>query len=139
MTTSIPGGATLRADGKTWQDANGAELKSEQIRAVEQLHADRTAERNRAEAARMATEAQSNPIANALMAVLRPGSSPSLSPALPQRTATLADTVGQEYADKLAQAGYGDLDAVAQASDEQLLAVEGIGPKTLEKLRAAKR
>lgn len=73
MAQSIPGGATLAADGKTWQDANGQPLKKDQVAAIEELHARRTGERNAAEAARLAAEAQSNPIANALMALLGRG------------------------------------------------------------------
>lgn len=70
MAQSIPGGATMAADGKTWQDAAGKPLEADQIAAIEDLHARRTAERNEAEALRMAAEARSNPIANALLAAL---------------------------------------------------------------------
>lgn len=45
--------------------------------------------------------------------------------------------VGEELTQKLIAAGYGSPYAVDQATDEQLLAIDGVGPKTLEKLRAA--
>lgn len=45
--------------------------------------------------------------------------------------------VGQELTDRLIAAGYGSPYAVDRATDEELRAIEGIGPKTLEKLRAA--
>lgn len=70
MAVSIPGGATLAADGKTWQDAAGKPLTADQIDAIEAMHADRTASRDMAEAQRLTAEAKSNPIASALMAVL---------------------------------------------------------------------
>lgn len=50
---------------------------------------------------------------------------------------TIATIVGQESAERLAAAGVRTFEDVALASDEQLLAVEGIGPKTLDKLRQA--
>lgn len=37
MATTIPGGATLREDGKTWQNANGEPLAKDQVKAVEAL------------------------------------------------------------------------------------------------------
>lgn len=43
----------------------------------------------------------------------------------------------QDVADNLVAAGYEKLDAVRRASDEDLLAVKGIGPKTLKGIRAA--
>lgn len=85
MATSIPGGATLAADGETWQDANGKPLKKEQIAAIEELHARRTGERNAAEAARMASEAQGNPIAHALMALLSRQAAPVEQPEQPEQ------------------------------------------------------
>lgn len=138
MAVSIPGGATLRADGTTWQDANGKELSGAQVATIEGLHATRTAARNRAEAERLATEAQSNPIASALMALL--GRGQPAAPAPPQpRQQTVADVVGQEYAEKLAAAGFDTPEQIARASDDDLLAIEGIGTATLKKLRAAQR
>lgn len=134
MALSIPGGATLTADSKTWQDATGKPLSTEQTRQIERLHAERTATRHAAEAQRLASEAQSNPIANALMAILgrgQPAATPQPSPQ------TLADVVGQEYADKLADAGITTLAGVAASTDEEITSVEGIGAATLKKLRAA--
>jgi hypothetical protein len=65
-----------------------------------------------------------------------PESPPTLQGTV-QPPPALADTVGQELADRLAAAGYGTPEAAAAASDEQLRAVEGVGPKTIERLRAA--
>ncbi len=45
--------------------------------------------------------------------------------------------IGQELANRLVAAGYNTPEAIASASDEQLREVEGVGPKTLDKLRAA--
>lgn len=71
MATSIRGGATQRPDG-TWQDANGNPLDREAAAAA-QAHADQlTAQRNAEEAARLAQESRSNPIASALLAALKP-------------------------------------------------------------------
>lgn len=48
-----------------------------------------------------------------------------------------ATDLAPEIAEKLSAAGYGTPEAIAAASDEQLLAVEGIGPATVKRLRAA--
>lgn len=42
----------------------------------------------------------------------------------------------QPVMEALEAAGYSDRDAIDQASDEELLAVDGVGPATLAKLRA---
>jgi hypothetical protein len=42
---------------------------------------------------------------------------------------------GQETADRLIAAGYGTPEAVAQASDEDLRAIKGVGEATLKRLR----
>jgi hypothetical protein len=53
----------------------------------------------------------------------------------PDARPTLADTVGQELADRLASAGYTTPEAIQAASDDDLLALKGIGPGTLRQLR----
>lgn len=44
---------------------------------------------------------------------------------------------GETVAGKLYDAGYVTVDAVEEASDDELLAVDGIGAATLEKIREA--
>lgn len=44
--------------------------------------------------------------------------------------------ISQATAQNIFDAGFTNADLVKNASDEQLLAVEGVGPSTLEKLRA---
>lgn len=67
-------------------------------------------------------------------------SQPAIAPTTIVPTATDPDLVahvGQEFADRLAAAGYDSPAAVAQASDAELLAVDGIGRATVKKLRDA--
>ena len=45
--------------------------------------------------------------------------------------------VGQPIADKLMAAGYATPEAISAASDEQLLAIDGVGPKSVKALRDA--
>lgn len=47
------------------------------------------------------------------------------------------ETIGQELADQLVAAGYDTPDAIVAATDEQLLAIKGMKPATLKKLRTA--
>lgn len=49
-----------------------------------------------------------------------------------------ADAGTYPYADLLRENGFGDWAAVQGASDEALLGVKGIGPKSLEEIRAYK-
>lgn len=51
--------------------------------------------------------------------------------------AVLDTTFGVDTASQLALAGFASVQAVRDASDDDLLAVEGIGPATLRKIRAA--
>jgi hypothetical protein len=44
---------------------------------------------------------------------------------------------GEELGRRLQQAGFVDAAAVAGATDEQILAVEGVGPATLRRIRGA--
>lgn len=48
----------------------------------------------------------------------------------------LAEVVGPKLADKLEAHGLGEPVLIFYASDETLLAVDGVGPNTLDKLRA---
>lgn len=50
---------------------------------------------------------------------------------------TLVDVYGTDYAILLHDAGYRSVSAVKAASDEDLLAISGIGKATLNKIRAA--
>jgi hypothetical protein len=61
----------------------------------------------------------------------------SQSGAAPTTEHPFVTVVGEEQADRLVLAGYETPDAVKSASDEELLAVEGVGQATLRKLRAA--
>lgn len=151
---TIPGGAYLNGD--RWVDANGKPLTGEQIAQAEQLHADQQAQRDADNLAILEAQARNDPLArslaHALAHALRP-QPPVAPPPAQERQSTLTqapapidpaqrrilvDSVGSEVADKLAQAGYGGADDVARATDEQLLAIEGIGPGTLRKLRQAR-
>lgn len=129
MAESIPGGATLAADGKTWQNAKGEPLTATQVQRIEQLHAERSNRRARAEAERLAAEAQGNPIASALMALLGGRQTSPVS-----RAAVAAD-ISPDVLSALAAAGYDTPEAIAAATDDELLAVEGVGTATLKKLR----
>lgn len=50
---------------------------------------------------------------------------------------SLTDWFGAGLAGVLAQAGYTSIEAVRDASDNDLLAIEGVGPATLRRLRSA--
>ena len=54
-----------------------------------------------------------------------------------EATATLAEAFGEDTAQILEDAGYTSVAEVQSASDEILLGIDGVGPKTLEKIRAA--
>jgi hypothetical protein len=63
---------------------------------------------------------------------------PQIPPALATATdPELTALVGQEFADRLAAAGYDTPAAVAQASDAELLDIDGIGKATVKRLRDA--
>ncbi len=66
-----------------------------------------------------------------------PVSPPPPAPPVETDTAKLAETFGEDVAQILEDAGYVSAAEVRAASDEVLLGVDGIGPKTLEKIRAA--
>lgn len=68
MAETINGGAYLRADGKTWVDANGVVLPRERAADAEKQYADQQRQREFAEAERVQFEAQRDPIARALLA-----------------------------------------------------------------------
>jgi hypothetical protein len=57
MATSIPGGAFLAADKKTWIDSEGKPLSKDQIKAAEQLHAEHADANDAAEQTRLEFEA----------------------------------------------------------------------------------
>lgn len=67
MGESIPGGAFLAADGKTWHDAEGKPLSKEQIAAARALIAEQDAAHDDAEQARLLQEANRDPVARALL------------------------------------------------------------------------
>lgn len=67
MAETIPGGAFLAADGKTWRDAEGRPLSKEQIAAAKALIAEQAAAHEDAEQARTVQEAQRDPVARALL------------------------------------------------------------------------
>lgn len=152
MAETIPGGAYLNGD--RWVDANGKPLTGEQIAQAEQLHADQQRQRDAVNLAILEAQARNDPLARSLAHALRPQppveSHPfhgqerqstltqAPAPIDPAQRRILVDSVGSDVADKLAQAGYGGADDVARATDEQLLAIEGIGPGTLRKLRQAR-
>ena len=50
----------------------------------------------------------------------------------------IANAVGQEVAGALRDAGFGTVEAIAAASEEDLRAVDGVGPVRLAALRALK-
>lgn len=58
---------------------------------------------------------------------------PPVEPSAP----TLAETFGEDTAQILQDAGYATVAEVEGATDEVLLGIDGIGPKRLEKIRAA--
>lgn len=64
------------------------------------------------------------------------GASPEIGP-LSSPTATLDSVAGADVAERLRAGGVADGVALARADDETLLAIEGVGPATLKKLRAA--
>jgi hypothetical protein len=70
MAETIPGGAYLQPDGKTWHDANDEVLDSDAKADAKSMNAERQQQRDEAEAQRQLAEAQQNPIANALANLL---------------------------------------------------------------------
>lgn len=69
------------------------------------------------------------------MAKVRQGEVALQTPALPNGDST--PKLPQDIIDRLKEEGYASPDEVLAASDDELLAIEGIGPKTLEKIREA--
>lgn len=63
---------------------------------------------------------------------LRPSSAKASAPETEGEAATYP------YADVLSEGGFADWDAVKSASDEDILAVNGIGPTRLKEIRAYK-
>lgn len=55
----------------------------------------------------------------------------------PESTHPFAELLGVTVAEKLIAAGYDTPEKVAATTDEQLLALDGIGQKTVDKLREA--
>lgn len=64
---TIPGGAYLSADGKTWRDAEGRPLGKEQISAAKALIAEQEAAHEEAAQNRLLEEANRDPVARALL------------------------------------------------------------------------
>lgn len=64
------------------------------------------------------------------------GASPEIGP-LSSPTVTLDSVAGADVAERLRAGGVADGAALARADDDTLLAIEGVGPATLKKLRAA--
>lgn len=64
------------------------------------------------------------------------GASPEIGP-LSSPTVTLDSVAGADVAERLRASGIADGAALAHADDDTLLAIEGVGPATLKKLRAA--
>ena len=50
---------------------------------------------------------------------------------------TLHDVYGDELADLLLNGGFNSVIAVSLASDEELLAIKGLGPATVKRIRGA--
>jgi hypothetical protein len=148
---TIPGGAFLAPDGKTWLNSEGKPLSKEQIAQAKALDAERAEQLQQAEEERITRQVQNDPLAQVMARVLGPKeerrvekgggqespggdrgfyNSPVLAP-------ELADKVGVDLAGQLAGAGFDSPDAVHAATDEELLAVEGIGRATLRRIREA--
>jgi hypothetical protein len=67
MAETIPGGAYLAADGKTWRDAEGKPISKEQIAAAKALIAEQTQAHEDDVQARLLQEANRDPVARALL------------------------------------------------------------------------
>ena len=59
------------------------------------------------------------------------------APPVEESPVTLAEAFGEDTAETLEDAGYTSVAEVQAASDEVLLGIDGIGPKSLEKIRAS--
>ena len=70
MAETVPGGAYLSTDNKTWHDANGNVIEGEAVKAAEKAAAEREKQNTAVEAQLMAANAQRNPVAQALTGVL---------------------------------------------------------------------
>lgn len=60
---------------------------------------------------------------------------PDETPETPASEKTLADLVGEDLASTLEAGGYESVEQVRAASNDELEAVEGIGKKSIEKIR----
>lgn len=67
MGTTIPGGAYLAADGKSWHDAEGRPLDRGQVSEAARVQAAQAEEHDQAETFRTNLEARRDPVARALL------------------------------------------------------------------------
>lgn len=67
MAETIPGGAFLSADGKTWHDSEGKPLSKEAQAAAEKFAVEQAQAQRDAEQDRTLLEAQRDPVARALL------------------------------------------------------------------------
>jgi N utilization substance protein A len=74
-------------------------------------------------------------LAKMLQTAMSEGEEGAEAPAETPVDLTEAPGIGEKTATALAEAGYGTLEALLSASTDQLLEVEGLGPKTVEGLR----
>ena len=70
MAETVPGGAYLSTDNKTWHDANGNVIEGEAVKAAEKAAAEREKQNTAVEAQLLAASAQRDPVARALGALL---------------------------------------------------------------------
>ena len=67
MASTIPGGAYLSADGKTWHDAEGKKLTDEQVKEAKRIAAEQTDAIAQSDAQRTLLEANRDPVARVLL------------------------------------------------------------------------
>lgn len=80
MPDTLPGGAYLSADGKTWHDADGKPLNKEQVARAKELIAARAAALAEQERTALEVQARNDPVARSLTAALRPQPAPTKAP-----------------------------------------------------------